>query len=280
MAVSSAFYRVIPLKAGQGCIAGPVSNWVGIYWAAPTLFYTCTLALALYRSIQSLKTKPLSPWKLMLRDGLNLYGAIWIVNMVNVLFWFIVTPTGDNDSIKTTVTSMTTVLTTTMTLRIILSVRGSLAQGGSYAGSTIASSTARGTSTHVLSSNGRPQPPHPSSFGPTASSFGVQSTGANGVLNIGGYGAERKGSLGQATGKEGHVIGGIGGAYTLDEMRDKAARGDWNENASDGRSSVLEGKEGEAFGNSQSPTHGHQQGRGYEGVKVTIDREVDYHGRQ
>ena len=104
MAVSSAFYRVIPLKAGQGCIAGPVSNWVGIYWAAPTVFYTATLALALHRSIQSLKTKPLSPWKLMLRDGLNLYGAIWIVNMVNVCFWFIVKPTGDDDSIKTTVT--------------------------------------------------------------------------------------------------------------------------------------------------------------------------------
>jgi hypothetical protein len=279
MAVSSAFYRVIPLLAGQGCIAGPISNWVGIYWAAPTIFYTATLALALHRSIQSLKTKPLSPWKLMLRDGLNLYGAIWIVNMVNVLFWFIVQPTGDNDSIKTTVTSMTTVLTTTMTLRIILSVRGSLAQGGSYAGSTIASSTARGTSTHVLSSAGRPKPPHPSTFGPTASSFGVQSTGANGnVLNIGGYGAERKGSLGGPGGKE-------AGAYTLDEMRDKAARGDWNEGASDGRSSVLEGKEGEAYGVPQhhqhhtSPTQGNGE-RGYAGVKVTIDREVDYHGRQ
>lgn len=295
MAVSSGFYRVIPLKAGQGCIAGPVSNWVGIYWAAPALFYTATLALALYRSIQSLKVKPLSPWKLMLRDGLNLYGAIWIVNMVNVLFWFIVTPTGDDDSIKTTVTSMTAVLTTTMTLRIILSVRGSLAQGGSYAGSTIASSTARGTSTHVLSSNGRPQPPHPSSFGPTASSFGVQSSNANGVLNIAGYGGpERKGSLGGGVGggvssgkdKEGaqHVIGGIagmgGGAYTLDEMRDKAARGDWNENASDGRSSVLEGKEGEAFGNAPPPVPQQPLQRGYEGVKVTIDREVDYHGRQ
>jgi hypothetical protein len=108
MAVSSGFYRVIPLKEGQGCIAGPVSNWVGIYWAAPTLFYTSTLALALYRSVQSLKTKPLSPWKLMLRDGLNLYGAIWIVNMVNVLFWFIVTPTGTDDSIKTTVTRCVT----------------------------------------------------------------------------------------------------------------------------------------------------------------------------
>jgi len=114
---------------------------------------------------------------------------------------------------------MTTVLTTTMTLRIILSVRGSLAQGGSYAGS----STARGTSTHVISTNnGRPQPPHPASFGPTGSAFGVQSTGGNGVLNINGYAAERKGSLGggagggagggiAGVGKEGHVIGTLGG---------------------------------------------------------------------
>ncbi len=168
---------------------------------------------------------------------------------------------------------MTTVLTTTMTLRIILSVRGSLAQGGSYAGSTIASSTARGgTSTHVLSSAGRPVPPHPSSFGPTASSFGPNQ---NGVLSIGGYGAERKGSLGNT--KEAAAAG----AYTLDEMRDKAARGDWNEGASDGRSSVLEGKEAEAYGVPQPPHVAHApNGRGYDGVKVTIDREVDYHGRQ
>jgi hypothetical protein len=179
---------------------------------------------------------------------------------------------------------MTTVPTTTMTLRIILSVRGSLAQGGSYAGSTIASSTAGGTSTHVISSNngGRPQPPHPSSFGATGSAFGVQSTGGNGVLNINGYAAERKGSLsggggaggvGGGVGKEGHVIGTLCG--------DKA-RGEWNEGASDGRSSVLEGKEGEAFGNPPalpSPAHA-AGGRGYEGVKVTIDREVDYNGRQ
>jgi len=104
MAVASAFYRVVPLLPGQGCIAGPVANWVGIYWAAPTVFYTASLVLAFHRSIQSLKNKPLSPWKLMLRDGLNLYAAIWIVNMVNVLFWFIITPTGDDDSIRTTVT--------------------------------------------------------------------------------------------------------------------------------------------------------------------------------
>ena len=62
----------------------------------------------------------------MLRDGLNLYGvslslgyslgylpsfylqAIWIVNMVNVLFWFIVKPNPDGDeggdSIRTIIT--------------------------------------------------------------------------------------------------------------------------------------------------------------------------------
>ena len=108
------------------------------------------------------------------------------------------------------------------------------------------------------------------------------------MLNIGGYGAERKGSIA----KDGHVINAMTGAYTLDEMRDKAARGDWNEGGSDGRSSVMEGKEGEAFGVPgvppahlhHSPTQGHHLGggvgRGYEGVKVTIDREVDYHGRQ
>jgi hypothetical protein len=74
-------------------------------------------------------------------------------------------------------------------------------------------------------------------------------------------------------GQEGHVIGTLGG--------DKG-RGEWNEGASDGRSSVLEGKEGEAFGSPPalpSPAHA-AGGRGYEGVKVTIDRAVDYNGRQ
>ncbi|CAG7852073.1 SubName: Full=Uncharacterized protein {ECO:0000313/EMBL:CCA74902.1} [Serendipita indica DSM 11827] len=229
MTVCSAFYHVIPLLQGQGCIAGPTANW-------------------------SLQSKPLSPWKLMLRDGLNLYGPIWIVNMVNVCFWFIVKPTGENDSIKTTVTSITAVLTTTMTLRIILPVRGSLAQAPTSSPRLVA------TPTHHT----------PRRFGPRHS-YRVQSQNAgNGpnVFNIGTYGnPERKGSL------SGGVPGVVGdGAYTLDEMRDKAANGEWNEGTSDGRSSVLEGKKGEAYGVPAA--------RGYEGVEVTIDREVDYHGRK
>ncbi|KAI0304367.1 hypothetical protein B0F90DRAFT_1243530 [Multifurca ochricompacta] len=133
-AICCAFYRSVPLLEGQGCVAGPKHNWVGVYWLSITLFYTASLALAVNRSIQSLSTKTLSPWKLMLRDGLNLYGAIWFVNMVNMLFWFIIKPDSDGDSIKTIVTSMAAVLTTTMTLRIILSVRGTLYYGGSFAG--------------------------------------------------------------------------------------------------------------------------------------------------
>ncbi|KAG6876303.1 hypothetical protein C0993_004170 [Termitomyces sp. T159_Od127] len=81
----------VPLLEGQGCIAGPKHNWVGIYWLAPTLLYTVSVrpalsssfpaqpisqfALALVRSVKSLQAKPLSLWKLMLRDGLNLYGV-------------------------------------------------------------------------------------------------------------------------------------------------------------------------------------------------------------
>jgi hypothetical protein len=120
---------------------------------------------AVVRSVKSLEQKQLSPWKLMLRDGLNLYAvripyprptpplagpvdpvafaqsrlivrpqAIFLVNLVNMLFWFIAQPTGIDDAIKTTVTSMTAVLTTTMSLRIVLSIRGSLTSGGHFAG--------------------------------------------------------------------------------------------------------------------------------------------------
>ncbi|KAF8895398.1 hypothetical protein BD779DRAFT_1433956 [Infundibulicybe gibba] len=150
-AICCGFYRSVPLLEGQGCIAGPKENWVGIYWVAPTLLYTVTFALALMRSINSLKAKPLSPWKLMLRDGLNLYGAIWLVNMVNMLFWFIMKPTDNKDPVKTIVTSMAAVLTTSMTLRIILSVRGTLVHGGSFALSNSTGATGSSRTTHVIS---------------------------------------------------------------------------------------------------------------------------------
>jgi len=164
-AVCCGFYRSVPLLVGQGCIAGPKHNWVGIYWLAPTLLYTVSFGLALMRSIDSLQSKHLSPWKLMLRDGLNLYGAIWIVNMINMLFWFIMKPTGIEDPVKTIVTSMAAVLTTSMSLRIILSVRGSLVHGGSFA---LSGSSHSGSSrtTHVISTRTGGVPTNITSHGP------------------------------------------------------------------------------------------------------------------
>jgi hypothetical protein len=108
----------------------------------------------------------------MLRDGLNLYGvstqlssnprsaltectqAIWVVNMVNMLFWFIIKPTGPEDPIRTIVTSMAAVLTTSMTLRIVLSVRGTLVKGGTFHGAHSSAHSGSGSgsrSTHVIS---------------------------------------------------------------------------------------------------------------------------------
>ncbi|GLB38498.1 hypothetical protein LshimejAT787_0503630 [Lyophyllum shimeji] len=163
-AVCCGFYRSVPLLEGQGCIAGPKHNWVGIYWVAPTLLYTVSFGLALMRSINSLQAKPLSPWKLMLRDGLNLYGAIFLVNLTNMIFWFVITPTGPEDTIKTIVTSMAAVLTTSMTLRIILSVRGSLVQGGSFALSASTQNSSR--TTHVISTRSGPVPTNVSTHNP------------------------------------------------------------------------------------------------------------------
>ncbi|KAI0075051.1 hypothetical protein K474DRAFT_1685471 [Panus rudis PR-1116 ss-1] len=153
-AICCGFFRNTPLLEGQGCIASPKHNWVGIYWLSATLLYTASFALALIRSFKSLELKPITYWKLMLRDGLNLYGAIWLVNMVNMIYWFVITPTGIEDPVKTIVTSMAAVLTTSMTLRIILSVRGSLVRGGSFA---VSSSSHPSRSGGTLSA-GRPQP--------------------------------------------------------------------------------------------------------------------------
>jgi len=156
MAITCGFYRPMPLKfpaspsfSGQGCIAGPKfadNQAVGTYWVLPTALYTASFLLALARSQQSLSVKQISAWKLMLRDGLNLYGAIWIVNMTNMLFWFIAKPDDNTDTIKTIVTSMAAVLTTTMTMRIILSIRGGLANGGSFHGSSTAHSSSHSAS--------------------------------------------------------------------------------------------------------------------------------------
>lgn len=37
----------VPLEVGQGCIAGPKHNWVGIYWVGPTLLYTASVSYIL-----------------------------------------------------------------------------------------------------------------------------------------------------------------------------------------------------------------------------------------
>ncbi|KZO96528.1 hypothetical protein CALVIDRAFT_598443 [Calocera viscosa TUFC12733] len=206
-AVCCGFYQVMPLDVGQGCIAGPRANFVALYWAVPALFYTVCLALAIHRSLRSRRSKAIGLWKLILRDGLNLYGAIWIVNMVNFLFWVIAQPTDDADTIKTIVTSMCAVLTTTMTLRVILSVRGSLAEGGSYAGQSTGSS------------NGNRS-------GPSGVSFSRNKE--TNVVNI---------STNTGTGRNNQT-------YTLEEMRSKAER-DWHDDGkgsiADSRS-VLESK--------------------------------------
>ncbi len=73
--------------------------------------------------------------------------------MVNMLFWFIMKPTGIDDPVKTIVTSMAAVLTTSMTLRIILSVRGTLVHGGSFAVSSTSHPSRSGGTTHVISTN-------------------------------------------------------------------------------------------------------------------------------
>ncbi|KAG6333358.1 hypothetical protein ID866_5734 [Astraeus odoratus] len=133
-AICCGFYRSVHLEDGQGCIAGPLNNqsWVGIYWLLPTILYGASFTLAVSRSLKTLEARPLTPWRLMLRDHLNLYGTIFFVNLVNVLFYFIMTPTGSDDPIKTIVTSMAGVLTATMSMRIILGVRGPLENGGIF----------------------------------------------------------------------------------------------------------------------------------------------------
>ncbi|KAF8578358.1 hypothetical protein K439DRAFT_1362382 [Ramaria rubella] len=247
MAVACGFYHVVPVDdPSQGCIAGPKHNFVGIYWVAPTIFFTTTFALALSRSFASKAAKPIGLWKLMLRDGLNLYGAVWIVNMVNMFFWFIITPTGPEDPIRTIVTSMAAVLSITMTMRIILSVRGSLAAGGSFAGSSSA-----GTSSHSHSGTRS----HTHSQG---RSLGMAGAGQGQVFSI------NPASQGRPT-------------YTLEEMHAAKAQGDWVGADEDGKASLngpaiqgVDSKKEVGFaGDADESESG-------VGVKVTIERQFDH----
>ena len=75
-----------------------------------------------------------------------------------MLFWFIITPTGPEDPVRTIVTSMAAVLTASMTMRIILAVRGSLRQGGSFAVSSGTHPSRSGT-THVVTASRNAQAP-------------------------------------------------------------------------------------------------------------------------
>ncbi|GJJ15996.1 hypothetical protein Clacol_010275 [Clathrus columnatus] len=237
MAVACGFYHVVPVDdPSQGCIAGPKQSWVGIYWVGATLFFTTSFALALARSFQSRAQKSIGLWKLMLRDGLNLYGAIWIVNMVNMLFWFIIRPTDDSDTIRTIVTSMAAVLTMTMTMRIILSVRGSLIDGGLFAGSSSAPSNSGTSRSH---SQGR--------------SVGVTGTGNNQGQVF---------SINPAASQ-------VRQTFTLEEMRSKAQ---WEQNDdADGKSS-LTGAQG-VLGDTKPETgFGHEDPVG---VKVTIEQDFE-----
>jgi len=53
----------VPLLEGQGCIAGPKHNWVGIYWLAPTLLYTASVSPLRHKATcRSFLSNRSSPW--------------------------------------------------------------------------------------------------------------------------------------------------------------------------------------------------------------------------
>jgi len=235
-AICCGFYRSVPLEENQGCIAGPKQSWVGIYWISATLLYAASFALAANRSVKSLSVKTLSPWKLMLRDGLNLYAAILVVNMVNVVFWFIIRPDSISDSIRTIVTSMAAVITTTMTLRIILSVRGSLFHGGSFAGVW------------------------PSSTGTHSASRGIGIASARAPANTPSVLQIASNAHSAPT-------------YTIDGIRQKTEHG-WD--GTEGKSDILAVAEND-HKPLDSPEYDadYSKAPGLQGVKITVDREVD-----
>lgn len=213
---ASFFYFPLNLQNQQGCIAAPKHAWVGVYWVGPTLLYAVCFALAVQRSIASLKDRPIGWWKLINRDGLNLYATIFGINFINLIYFFVTKPNNDADPLRIIVSSLATVLTTTMTMRVILLVRGSLVAGGSFHGSTAPTSSMSGggggNGTHNGTSGG--QGFHITGGASSGAAGGGRSKGTNAVPSIpgsrntggnplvvggGGAGGEAKNKMSQPT---------------------------------------------------------------------------------
>jgi hypothetical protein len=98
--------------------------------------------LAVQRSLRSVPAGGPAPnyWYLMLRDALNIHGAIVLVHLANVLFWFLIAPTGGADPVRTTVAPLALVLTVTMTLRLVLGAREAPGAWGARSSTAAASS--------------------------------------------------------------------------------------------------------------------------------------------
>jgi hypothetical protein len=174
--------------------------------------------------------------------------------MVNMIFWFVITPDSDADTIKTVVTryvndapsadhlvlitapiSMTAVVTTTMTLRIILSVRGPLYYGGTFSGTGTTSASTRSGSRGITS--GRVPPNAPS------------------ILQINSHT---------------HTAH----TYTIDGIGQKVEHG-WDN--SEGKSDVLPIPDDDRKGSSihvPDFDDGYSKVPGLQGVKITVDREI------
>jgi hypothetical protein len=174
--------------------------------------------------------------------------------MVNMIFWFVIKPNSDADTIKTVVTryvndapsadhlvlitapiSMTAVVTTTMTLRIILSVRGPLYYGGTFSGTGTTSTSTRSGSRGIAS--GRAPPNAPS------------------ILQINSHT---------------HTAH----TYTIDGIGQKAEHG-WDN--SEGKSDVLPNPDDDRKGSSIHVPEfddGYAKVPGLQGVKITVDREI------
>ncbi|KAF8333441.1 uncharacterized protein EI90DRAFT_562199 [Cantharellus anzutake] len=116
-------FQNINVGRGKGCISGlgKGRTWAGIFYLGATLVYLGAFAWVVRGSVASLKKRPMSLWKVFVRDSLGLYGTIAFANLTNTLFVFIATPRDNTDPIRTVTSSLSTALTVTATMRIVLS---------------------------------------------------------------------------------------------------------------------------------------------------------------
>jgi len=150
LAVSTGVRVPLPLSF-PGCVLTGEAKLFAIFWAAPLFTDSCIFLLTLFRLKTYLADRVKMPMMdLLLRDGILYFVAIFSVNLMNTLIYFLAV-----DDLKALGASFSQIITSIMIARLQLNLRG---QRRAVVADTAAASNGVGQWNH------QPRKPTPSQF--------------------------------------------------------------------------------------------------------------------